>query len=106
MSGGLARRGVPVDNPDVPVLFGEKEGKICRACHHRDPLYLFAALHRQLKYPAVPRPVPADESISLVPLLARRMERVEHRVKLLEEEQRGGIDLPRFYGPQGGPPAK
>jgi hypothetical protein len=29
-------------------------------------------------------------------LLARRLERLEMRVKLLEEEGRGGIDLTRF----------
>jgi hypothetical protein len=102
----LTRRGVAPDFPDVPVLFGAKEGKICRACRQRDPLYLFAALHRQLKYPAVPRMVAADEATSLIPRLARQMERLEHRVKLLEEEQRGGIDLQRFLGPDRGPPAQ
>ena len=29
------------------------------------------------------------------------MERLETRMKLLEDEQRGGIDLTRFYGPPG-----
>jgi hypothetical protein len=39
--------------PPVPPLFGEKEGKIAKANRGRDPLYLFAALQRQLGYPEV-----------------------------------------------------
>jgi hypothetical protein len=34
----------------------------------------------------------------------RRMERLETRLKLLEEEQKGGIDLSKFYGPPGEKP--
>ena len=52
-------------NPDyqlpVPALFGEKEGKIAKANRGRDPLYLFAALQRQLGYPEVPRPRPRPD---------------------------------------------
>jgi hypothetical protein len=82
-------------------LFGEKEGRIALANRHKDPLYLFAALQRQLGYPAVPRPKPVDASSQLLPQLARRMERLELRLKLLEEEQRGGaIDITKFYGKQ------
>jgi hypothetical protein len=62
---------------------------------------LFAALHRQLGYPAVPRQEPIDRTPEIIPSLVRRMERVETRMKLLEEEQKGGIDLTKFYGPQG-----
>ena len=29
----------------------------------------------------------------------RRVERMETRLKLLEEEQRGGIDISRYYTP-------
>jgi hypothetical protein len=82
--------------PDRPILFGEKEGRIARANRGKDPLFFFAALQRQLGYPAIPRiknPGPAAESPAL---LARRLERLEMRVKLLEEEGRGGIDLSRF----------
>jgi hypothetical protein len=32
-------------------------------------------------------------------MLAVRLERVENRLKLLEEEQRGGINLNRFMAP-------
>ena len=49
------------------------------------------------------RPKPPDAIPELVPQLARRLERVEHRLKLMEEEQKGGIDLSRFYVP---PPGK
>ncbi|MFC1759078.1 hypothetical protein ACFL2H_09970, partial [Planctomycetota bacterium] len=60
-------------------------------------LLLFAALQRQLGYPKVPRPVPADDAPRLLPELVRRMERLETRLKLLEEEQKGGIDITKFY---------
>lgn len=92
-----AARGQTV-NPEQPVLFGEKEGKIALANRRKDPLYLFAALQRHLGYPAVPRPKKPDETPQLIPQLMRRMERLEVRIKLLEDEQRGGIDLTRFYG--------
>lgn len=82
-----------------PVLFTEKEGKIALANRRKDPLYLFAALQRHLGYPSVPRPRPADETAQLLPQILRRLERMETRLKLLEDEQRGGIDLREFYGP-------
>ena len=55
------RRQDPDYEPPVPPLFGEKEGKIARANRGRDPLYLFAALQRQLGYPEVPRPRQRDD---------------------------------------------
>ena len=82
--------------PDRAILFGEKEGRIARANRGKDPLFFFAALERQLGYPSIQRvktAAPAAESPSV---LARRLERLEMRVKLLEEEGRGGIDLSRF----------
>lgn len=84
--------------PEKPVLFGEKEGRIAWANRQKDPLYLFSALQRHLGYPQVPRQKPIDESRQLLPLLARRIERCEMRMKLLEEEGKGGIDLNKFYG--------
>jgi hypothetical protein len=84
-----------------PILFGEKEGKIALANRRKDPLHLFSALQRHLGYPPVPRPKPIDETPQLIPQLMRRMERLETRMKLLEDEQRGGIDLTRFYMPPG-----
>lgn len=94
-----ARQGLKDDQPLPPVLFGEKEGKIALANRHKDPLYLFAALQRHLGYPPVPRRQPPDEVKQLLPTLIKRLDKLEVRVKLLEEEQRGGIDLTRFYGP-------
>jgi hypothetical protein len=78
-------------------LFGEQEGRIALANRKKDPLFLFAALHRQLGYPEVPLPAPPDEEKTLLPQLARRMEQLEKRISLVEEEQRGGFDLTKFY---------
>jgi hypothetical protein len=80
-----------------PVLFGEGEGRIALANRGKDPLALFSALHRHLGYPEVPRPAKPDESPQLVPQLLRRVEKLESRLKLVEEEQRGGIDLESYY---------
>jgi len=90
----LAGRTAP--EPDRPILFGEKEGRIARANRGKDPLFFFAALQRQLGYPVIPRIKTAVSSAETPTLLARRLERLEMRVKLLEEENRGGIDLARF----------
>jgi hypothetical protein len=83
-------------DPDRPILFGAKEGRIARANRGKDPLFFFAALQRQLGYPAVPRVQPAAPAQESPAMLARRLERLEMRMKLLEEEGRGGIDLSRF----------
>lgn len=83
--------------PD-PLLFGEKEGRIALANKNKDPMYLFAALQRQLNYPSVPRPKKKDPKDDLVPKLVRMVDRLEMRVKLLEDEQRDrGIDLSQFF---------
>jgi hypothetical protein len=67
------------------------------ANRRKDPLLLFAALHRQLGYPGVPQLVAADRTPELLPQLLRRVDRLEARLKLVEEEQRGGIDITKFY---------
>ena len=85
---------------EKPVLFGEKEGRIALANRRKDPLYLFAALARHLGYPGVPRPRPEDMQRHVLPVLQRKVERMESRLKLLEEELRGGINLARFYASQ------
>ena len=82
-----------------PVLFGKKEGQIALANRRKDPLYLFSALARHLGYPSIPRPTPQKSAVEVVPALQRRVDRLETRIKLLEEELRGGINLQRFYGP-------
>jgi hypothetical protein len=88
---------------DAVVLFGEREGRIALANRKKDPLFLFSSLHRQLGYPEVPRIKPADKEKTLLPQLARRLEQLETRLKILEEEQRGGLDLTKFYErPAGG----
>jgi hypothetical protein len=79
------------------VLFGEREGRIALANRRKDPLYLFSSLHRQLGYPEVPRQKPADREKDALPQLARRLEQFETRLKIIEEEQRGGLDLTKFY---------
>ena len=86
---------------EKPILFSEKEGKIAWANRRKDPLYLFAALQRHLGYPVVPRPKRPDESVNLLPLLMQQVQRLESRVKLLEEEARGGIDITKFYNKSG-----
>lgn len=86
-------------DPGKPVLFGEKEGKIALANRRKDPLFLFSALARHLGYPSVPRPSLIESSEQTLLLLTRRFERMETRIKLLEEELRGGINIARFYGP-------
>src|SRR5207253_9088896 len=58
------RRREPNYVPPLPPLFGEKEGKIARANRGRDPLYLFAALQRQLGYPEVPRARGKDDPLT------------------------------------------
>ncbi|MGD0516508.1 MAG: hypothetical protein ABSA26_03150 [Thermoguttaceae bacterium] len=86
---------------EKPILFGEKEGKIALANRRKDPLYLFSALQRHLGYPGVPRSKPEDTHRYVLPVLQRAVERMEMRIKLLEEEFRGGINLARFYVPPG-----
>jgi hypothetical protein len=95
------RRSKPDAEPEPPVLFGEKEGRIALANRRKDPLLLFSALQRHLGYPAVVRPRPPEDPQVAVRQILRRMDKLELRMKLLEEENRGGIDLKQFYGPTG-----
>lgn len=76
-----------------PILFGEKEGRIAKANWHKDPLYLFAALQRQLGYPEVPRPARRDETTLVLKALEQKVQQLEARVKVIDEELKGGIDL-------------
>lgn len=79
------------------VLFGSKEGRIALANRSADPQYLFAALQRHLDYPAIPRPKQEDPMKKILPELVRSVERLEVRIKLIEQEQReAGIDLNQF----------
>lgn len=80
-----------------PFLFGRREGRIALGNRKKEPLFLFAAMQRHLGYPTVPRPKPPNENQDAIPQLMRRMERLEMRIKLMEEERRAGIDITRFY---------
>jgi hypothetical protein len=90
----------PAYEPPVPPLFGEKEGKIAKAHIGRDPLYLFAALQRQLNYPEVPRARPPDDLGNKVFTLQAKLRELEMRFKLLEGEVRGQVDLSEFGKPE------
>lgn len=94
------RRNQPDYAPPVPVLFGEKEGKIARASRGRDPLYLFAALQRQLGYPEVPRYRQRDDEKNRWERIENKLRELEMRLKLAEAELRGTIDLTQFGKPE------
>jgi hypothetical protein len=81
-----------------PALFGTKEGKIAKASHGRDPLFLFAALQRQLGYPAVPRLVARTDPLALLNTVQVKLRELEQRLKLLESEARGKIDVTQLLG--------
>jgi hypothetical protein len=84
--------------PSYPVLFGVQEGKIAKANRGKDPLYMFAALQRQLGYPRVPRPKPPRTRPLFDPQVELRFQRVENRLTILEAEGRStGVDLSQFY---------
>jgi hypothetical protein len=86
--------------PPVAPLFGEKEGKIAKANRGRDPLYLFAALQRQLDYPEVPRAKPRDDLEAKLEALQAKFRDLEMRMKLMESEIRGQVDLSEFGKPE------
>ncbi|MDO5580829.1 MAG: hypothetical protein Q4G69_06810 [Planctomycetia bacterium] len=85
------------EEKDAPLLFGDREGKIAHASRKKDPAFLFAALARHLNYPAVPHQEKAKDQENLVPLLKRRIDLLESKLQILEEELHGGINLDRFY---------
>ncbi|HET6424823.1 MAG TPA: hypothetical protein VFG20_14130, partial [Planctomycetaceae bacterium] len=85
--------------PPAPVLFGRAEGRIAKANRGKDPLYLFAALQRQLGYPGVPRARPSASQLKLPPQLEIRLQRLEKRLQLAESESQGKLDLSQFYTP-------
>ncbi len=86
----------PNEVANVPLLFGRQEGRIAKANRGKDPLYLFAALQRQLGYPAVPRSKTVKDQ-KLPPYLEVRIQRIEKRLHLLEAEGKGKLDLSEFY---------
>ena len=90
------RRQAPGYEPPVTPLFAEKEGKIAKANRGRDPLYLFAALQRQLGYPEVPRSKAKDDPSVKLQELINKIKELETRVKMVEGELRGKLDLSEF----------
>jgi hypothetical protein len=92
--------------PPVPPLFGEKEGKIARANRGRDPLYLFAALQRQLGYPEVPRPRQRDDVSAKIEAFQVKFKEFEARLKLVEGELKGKVDLTPFMAKPDKPAAR
>lgn len=84
------------ETANAALLFSRQEGRIAKANRNKDPLYLFAALQRQLGYPAVPRSKSARD-LKLPPHLEMRLQRLEKRVQLLEAEGKGVLDLSEFY---------
>jgi hypothetical protein len=93
------RRTNPGYEPSVPPIFGEKEGKIARASHGRDPLYLFAALQRQLGYPEVPKFKLRDDLQAKFDVIQVKLRELETRLRMAEGEIRGNIDLTQFGKP-------
>ncbi len=90
------RRRRPDYQPRHAILFGEKEGRIAAANRGKDPLFLFSALQRQLNYPKVPRAERPDPQEKLLRDLARRVQNLEARLKLLEEEAKGELDIMKY----------
>jgi hypothetical protein len=86
----------PHYNPSQPPLFSHQAGRIARANRGKDPLFMFAALQRQLGYPSVPRPRPPART-AISPELEVRLQRLEGRLSLVEQEQKGELDLSKFY---------
>lgn len=87
----------PDYQPSYPVLFGLQEGRIAWANLGKDPLYMFAALQRQLGYPAVPRSKPASQRPLFEPAVEMRFQRLEARLAMLESEAKGEFDISKFY---------
>jgi TolA-binding protein len=54
-------------------------------------------MQRHLGYPEVPRPQKVDDSSDQLRQTQRRLEQLEARIQLMEEENRVGIDLSKFY---------
>src|SRR5262245_38193240 len=93
------RRADAAFEPSLPPIFGEKEGKIAKASRGRDPLYLFAALQRQLGYPEVPRYRQQSDAKTKWEQIETKLRELETRIKLAEGELRGSIDLSQFGKP-------
>lgn len=90
------RMGDPDFAPSYAILFGAQEGRIAKANRGKDPLYMFAALQRQIGHPAAPRTPPRSTGPTIHPALENRIQRLEMRLQLLEAETKGTLDLSQF----------
>jgi len=84
-------------SPSYSILFGEQEGRIAKANRGKDPLFMFAALQRQLGHPSVPRAKPKSIQPVIHPVLETRLQRIEKTLQYIEAETREGFDLSKFY---------
>ena len=94
----------PEWSPEIDILFGQREGRIAKANRGKDPLYMFAALQRQLGYPAVPKAKPTDDEKIIHPIIEQRFQLLEKRLSIVEQEQKDGLDLTDFYAKPGQQP--
>ena len=94
------RRRNPDYIPSLPPIFEVREGKIAKASLGRDPLFLFAALQRQLNYPEVPRARPREDIAAKFDLYEVKFREMDARIRMLESEARGTFDPTQFGKPE------
>ncbi|MBA63456.1 MAG: hypothetical protein CMJ76_13955 [Planctomycetaceae bacterium] len=93
----LANKQSAAAESEQAMLFGEQEGRIALANRQKEPLFLFAALQRQLGYPKVPRPKTEADSVNRLLSLERKVDQLVQRIKLVEDDARDSVDLSKFY---------
>jgi hypothetical protein len=91
------RKRSPGYQPSYPILFGVQEGRIAKANRGKDPLYMFAALQRQIGHPAAPRARGKEPGPIIHPALEQRLQRIETRLKILDSEVKGEFNINEFY---------
>jgi hypothetical protein len=91
------RKRHPDYKPSYPILFSVQEGRIAKANRGKDPLYMFAALQRQIGHPAAPRLRAKEPGPIIHPILEQRLQRIETRLKILDSEVKGDFNLSDFY---------
>ncbi len=91
------RTGNPEYTPSYPIFFGVQEGRIARANRGKDPLFMFAALQRQLGFPTVPRAKAKPTEPIFHPALEERLQRIEKRLQIFESEAKDEFDISKFF---------
>jgi hypothetical protein len=91
------RKRNPDYKPSYSILFGVREGRIAKANRGKDPLYMFAALQRQLGHPAVPRLRASSPAPIIHPALEQRLQRIETRLKILDAEVKGDFNISEYF---------